>query len=75
MRTLSETSLAQGEEVKKISSWAAILFTPSLIGAIYGMNFEHMPELGWRYGYFLVLGVIAVACLALYRVFRRYGWL
>jgi magnesium transporter len=75
MRTLSETSLAQGEEVKKISSWAAILFTPSLIGAIYGMNFEHMPELGWVYGYPFALGLMLVTAVILYVVFRHRGWL
>ena len=47
MRSLTEASLAQNEEVKKISAWAAILFAPTLVGTIYGMNFEHMPELGW----------------------------
>jgi magnesium transporter len=75
MRTLSETSLAQGEEVKKISSWAAILFTPSLIGAIYGMNFEHMPELGWVFGYPFALGLMVLASLILFVVFRKRGWL
>lgn len=75
MRRLSETSLAQGEEVKKISSWAAILFTPSLIGAIYGMNFEDMPELKWHLGYPFALGLMIVASLVLYLVFRRRGWL
>jgi magnesium transporter len=75
MRRLSETSLAQGEEVKKISSWAAILFTPSLIGAIYGMNFEAMPELSWRFGYPFALLLMAVASVVLYLVFRRRGWL
>jgi magnesium transporter len=49
MRNLSETSLAQSEEVKKISSWAAILFAPTLVGTIYGMNFTHMPELDWQF--------------------------
>ena len=48
MRRLTETSLAQNEEVKKISGWAAILFAPTLVGTIYGMNFDHMPELHWR---------------------------
>ena len=75
MRRLSETSLAQGEEVKRISSWAAILFTPSLIGAIYGMNFEHMPELGWVLGYPFALALMVVASIVLYLVFRRRGWL
>jgi magnesium transporter len=75
MRRLSETSLAQGEEVKKISSWAAILFTPSLIGAIYGMNFENMPELGWTLGYPFALGLMVLASLTLFLLFRRRGWL
>ena len=75
MQRLSETSLAQGEEVKKISSWAAILFTPSLIGAIYGMNFEHIPELQWEYGYPFALALMVVASVALYIVFKRRGWL
>ena len=47
-KALSEASDAQNEEVKKISAWAAILFAPSMVGTIYGMNFEHMPELGWQ---------------------------
>jgi magnesium transporter len=75
MRRLSETSLAQGEEVKKISSWAAILFTPSLIGAIYGMNFEHMPELAWTFGYPFALTLMVVGSLTLFLFFRRRGWL
>ena len=75
MRRLSETSLAQGEEVKRISSWAAILFTPSLIGAIYGMNFEYMPELGWAFGYPMALGLMVLASMVLFFLFRRRGWL
>ena len=75
MRRLSETSLAQGEEVKRISSWAAILFTPSLIGAVYGMNFEDMPELAWALGYPFALGLMVLASLTLYLVFRKRGWL
>ena len=75
MRRLSETSLAQGEEVKKISSWAAILFTPSLIGAIYGMNFEHIPELSWVLGYPFALGLMVLASLSLFLMFRKRGWM
>jgi hypothetical protein len=51
MRHLTGASLTQNEEVKRISAWAAILFAPTLVGNIYGMNFDYMPELGWRYGY------------------------
>ncbi len=75
MRNLSVNSLAQGEEVKRISSWAAILFTPSLIGAVYGMNFEHMPELSWQYGYPFAIGLMIVASVVLYLVFKKRGWL
>jgi magnesium transporter len=75
MRSLTETSLAQNEEVKRISAWAAILFAPTLVGTIYGMNFEHMPELTWRYGYPLaVLAMVAMGVL-LYLAFRRRHWL
>jgi magnesium transporter len=48
---------------------------PTMIAGIYGMNFEHMPELGWTFGYPLVLAVMAVICFTLYRFFRRAGWL
>jgi magnesium transporter len=75
MRSLSEASNLQNEEVKKISAWAAILFAPTLIGTIYGMNFEHMPELGWAHGYPLALGLMALTCVTLYAVFKRRGWL
>jgi magnesium transporter len=75
MRRLSETSNAQNEEVKKISAWAAILFAPTLIGTIYGMNFTHMPELDWRYGYPVAVGLMALTCSTLYLVFKRRDWL
>ena len=51
IRELTEASIAQGEEVKKISAWAAILFAPTLVGTVYGMNFDAMPELHWHLGY------------------------
>jgi magnesium transporter len=71
----NEIAVRQNEDMRKISAWAAIALVPTAIAGIYGMNFRHMPELGWRYGYFIALGVIATACLALYRLFRRNGWL
>ncbi len=75
MQRLSETSLAQSEQTKKISSWAAILFAPTLVGTIYGMNFTHMPELDWVYGYpFAVLLMVGMGA-GLYGVFRRRNWL
>ena len=75
MRGLSEASNLQNEEVKKISAWASILFAPTLIGTIYGMNFEHMPELSWVFGYPLALGLMALTCVVLYTVFKRRDWL
>jgi magnesium transporter len=75
MTALSRTSNAQNDEVKKISAWAAILFAPTLVGTIYGMNFDHMPELHWYYGYpFAVFSMLMVS-LVLYAVFKRRGWI
>ena len=75
MRSLTEASLAQNEEVKKISAWAAILFAPTLVGTIYGMNFRHMPELHWLYGYPLALALMLVTSVTLYLLFKRRSWL
>ena len=74
-KALSEAGNRQNEEVKRISAWAAILFAPTLVGTIYGMNFEHMPELGWRYGYGFAIGIMLVASVVLYRLFKKSGWL
>jgi len=75
MRSLTQASYAQSEEVKKISSWAAILFAPSLVGGVYGMNFDHMPETHWLLGYPLALALMLGLSLTLYGIFRRRGWL
>ena len=75
MKSLAEAANDQNEEVKKISAWAAILFAPTLIGTIYGMNFERMPELGWAYGYPFALTLMVVTCATLYLVFKRRDWL
>jgi magnesium transporter len=72
---MSQASFRQNEDVRKISAWAAIIAVPTLITGIYGMNFEHMPELTWRVGYPLALSLMAGICLALYWQFRRSGWL
>jgi magnesium transporter len=72
---LTQASVRQNEDVRKISAWAAIVAVPTLITGIYGMNFEHMPELGWTFGYPLALAAMALVCFALYRNFRRAGWL
>ncbi len=75
MKSLTEASNAQSEEVKKISAWAAILFAPTLIGTVYGMNFDNMPELGWPFGYPFALLLMAATSVVLYVVFKRRGWL
>jgi magnesium transporter len=75
MRSLTESSLAQNEEVKRISSWAAIFFAPTVVGSVYGMNFDHMPELHWRLGYPLALVAMVAVGLLLYLLFRRRHWL
>jgi magnesium transporter len=72
---MTQVSVRQNEDVRKISAWAAIVAVPTAITGIYGMNFEHMPELGWTIGYPLVLAVVLVACVTLWRAFRRAGWL
>jgi magnesium transporter len=75
MKVLTEAALAQNEEVKRISAWAAILFAPTLIGTVYGMNFDYMPELHWVSGYPFALLLMAVVCVGLYWMFRRRDWL
>lgn len=64
-----------GAITRQLAAWAAILAVPTAIAGIYGMNFEHMPELKTRYGYFVVLAVIAAVCTALYIRFKRVKWL
>ncbi len=75
MRRLTETSNIQNEEVKKVSAWAAILFAPTLIGTVYGMNFDHMPELHWLLGYPFALALMILTSVGLYAIFKRRGWL
>ena len=72
---LTQVSVRQNEDVRKISAWAAIIAVPTAIAGLYGMNFENMPELGWRFGYPLVIGLIGVISVLLWRNFRRIGWL
>jgi magnesium transporter len=73
--SLARTSLADNEDTRKISAWAAMIAVPTLITGLYGMNFEYMPELRWHYGYPLVVLVIVAVCFLLYRGFKRNGWL
>jgi magnesium transporter len=65
----------QGEMTRQLAAWAAILAVPTAIAGIYGMNFTFMPELEWRYGYFIVLGGIGAICAGLWLRFRKIGWL
>jgi magnesium transporter len=75
MKLLAEAGHAQNDEIKKISSWAAILFAPTLIGTVYGMNFREMPELKWAFGYPFAIALMAVVCATLYVAFKRRDWL
>jgi magnesium transporter len=72
---LTEVSVRQNDDMRRISAWVAIWAIPTLLAGIYGMNFKHLPELEWAFGYPLVLVVMALICLGLYRGFRRSGWL
>ncbi|MGW0709122.1 magnesium and cobalt transport protein CorA [Streptomyces sp. NPDC002643] len=72
---LAQASVAQNEDMRKITSWAAIIAVPTMVCGVYGMNFEYMPELKWRYGYPLVLGVTVALCLGIHRTLKRNGWL
>ena len=74
VRRLTEASIEQNEEVKRISAWAAIIFAPTLIGTIYGMNFD-MPELHWALGYPFALALMGLVAVALWLIFRARGWL
>ena len=74
-KALTEASHAQNEQVKRISAWAAILFAPTLVGTTYGMNFEHMPELGWKFGYPFALALMVLVSVGLYAIFKRRRWI
>jgi magnesium transporter len=72
---LSLMSVAQNEHMKRITAWAAMIAVPTMIAGIYGMNFAVMPELTWKYGYYLALAAMALASVGLFVGFRRSGWL
>jgi magnesium transporter len=72
---LSLTAVGQNEVMKKLAGWAAILAVPTMVGGIYGMNFEHMPELEWKYSYPVVMAAVATVCLLIYKRLRKAGWL
>jgi magnesium transporter len=72
---LARIGVEQNEDMRKISAWVAIAAVGTLVAGVYGMNFTHMPELSWRYGYPYALGLMVVSAVALYRLFKKSGWL
>jgi magnesium transporter len=72
---LARTSVAQNDDMRRISSYAGLIAAPTLIAGVYGMNFTHMPELDWSFGYPFALLLMAALCFVLYRGFKRNGWL
>ena len=72
---LSMSSISQSEVAKRFAGWAALIGVPTMVAGIYGMNFEFMPELDWKWGYPAVMGVTFVLCAALYHQFKKSGWL
>ncbi|MFS8063132.1 MAG: magnesium/cobalt transporter CorA [Luteimonas sp.] len=72
---LSLVTINQGEVVKRLAGWAALLAAPTLITSWYGMNFHNMPELRGRYSYYVLIAVVAVVCMSLYRYLRKVRWL
>ena len=72
---LAQVTVRQNNDMRRISAWVAIIAVPTAIAGIYGMNFEHMPELEWTLGYPMVLTVIVVVCSVLFWRFKRAGWL
>jgi magnesium transporter len=72
---LALVTVAQGEVVKRLAGWAALLAVPTLVASWYGMNFHNIPELSGPYNYFIVIGVTAVVCIVLYGYLKKVGWL
>lgn len=72
---LTQVSVRQNEDMRKISAWVAIAAVPTMLAGIWGMNFRHMPELGTVWGYPFALGLMALTCIVLYRKFRESDWL
>jgi magnesium transporter len=72
---LAQLSVRDNQDVRRISAWVAILAVPTMVFGLYGMNFDHMPELHWRLGYPLIVALVLLICAVLYRRFRRSGWL
>lgn len=73
--SLAAVTIQQNEDMRKISAWAAIALVPTAIAGIYGMNFHHMPELSWTFGYPMAIVLIIAVCMLLHRALRKRGWL
>ncbi len=71
----AQISIQQNDDMRRITAAVGLVAAPTLVGSIYGMNFEHMPELGWLYGYPWALGLMALSSLAVFIVSKRSGWL
>lgn len=72
---MAMVTMGQNDVVRKLAAWAGIAAVPTAVAGVYGMNFDHMPELHWKYGYFMVIGMVLAVCLFLYHKFRKAGWL
>ncbi|MFC4500018.1 MULTISPECIES: magnesium and cobalt transport protein CorA [Streptomyces] len=72
---LAQASVAQNEDMRKITSWAAIIAVPTMVCGVYGMNFDYMPELHWKFGYPVVMTAMVGLCLGIHRTLKRNGWL
>jgi magnesium transporter len=72
---LAQVAMRDNRDMRRISAWVAIIAVPTMVFGLYGMNFEHMPELGWTYGYPAVVVAVLIICAVLYRKFKHTGWL
>ncbi|MGW5231975.1 magnesium and cobalt transport protein CorA [Streptomyces nodosus] len=72
---LAQASVAQNEDMRKITAWAAIIAVPTMVCGVYGMNFQNMPEVHWKYGYPVIMSVTVAICLGIHRTLKRNGWL
>ncbi|MET8956180.1 magnesium and cobalt transport protein CorA [Streptomyces sp. NPDC004393] len=72
---LAQASVAQNEDMRKITAWAAIIAVPTMVCGVYGMNFKYMPELHWKYGYPVIMGITVAICVGIHRTLKRNGWL
>ncbi|HEY7619435.1 MAG TPA: magnesium and cobalt transport protein CorA, partial [Solirubrobacteraceae bacterium] len=72
---VAQITMRDNQDMRRLSAWVAMIAVPTMVFGLYGMNFEHMPELGWAYGYPAVVLVVLAICALLFRAFKRSGWL